>query len=205
MGVPVVQPRPCSSTEAVQRALSLVGKGGQYWLGTGDYRPRTVAGQLVDQPWTSNNGGIGSDCCGFAVDWCYKLPRHRPGYNVGSWSSCSDDINCNSAIEDAEHARDLFEIADRPMPGDLIAYPTIYTKDGLEHVGHVGIIVAVNRCAEWDPTTPQYYLLDVVQVCGPNGRMPAAIRTDGSVWDHHDVKPFVTKPEHKTRVLRARP
>ena len=188
---------PCTATEAVQRALSLVNNGGCYWLGTGDYRPHGT----VDLPWTTNNGGTGSDCCGFAITWCYKLVRHRPGFNVGSWSSCSDDINCNSAIEDAEHAGELFEIADRPQPGDLLTYPTIHLH-GHEFVGHVGMIVGASRCLEWDPTTPQYHLLDVAQCKGPNGRAPAVVRTDGSVWGHHDG--LWPKPEHRTRVLRAR-
>lgn len=195
---------PSSSTEALQRALSLVGKGGCYWLGTGDYRPRFGrGGAVVDEPWTTNKGGTGSDCCGFAITWCYKLVRHRPGFNHGVWASVEDDINCNSAIEDAEHARELFEIADRPMPGDLLTYPTIYLAGHPDpFVGHVGMVAAVTRCAEWDPATPQYHLLDVIQCCGPNGRAPAVIRTDGSVWDRHDHD--WPKPEHRTRVLRAR-
>ncbi len=193
-------PRPCGPAEAVQRALSLVGNGGMYWLGTGDWRPVGPMGR--DVPWTTNNGGTGSDCAGFAISWCYKLPRHRPGLNHGAWSTCSDDLNCNSAIEDAEHEQDLFVIADRPMPGDLLCYPTIYLQ-GHEFVGHVGIIVAVNRCAEWDPAMPAYHLLDIAQCCGPNSRQPAVIRTDGSVWDRHDHN--WPKYEHRTKVLRAKP
>ncbi len=193
----MINQRPCSPAEAIQRALSIVGHGGQYWLGTGDWKPNAT-----DVPWTTNNGGTGSDCAGFAISWCYKLTRHRPGFNVGSWSSCSDDLNCNSAIEDAEHAHELFEIADRPMAGDLLTYPTIYLQ-GHQFVGHVGMVVAVTRCAEWDPATPQYHLLDVAQCCGPNGRQPAVLRTDGSVWDRHDHN--WPKPEHRTRVLRAKP
>ncbi len=106
----MINQRPCSPAEAIQRALSIVGHGGQYWLGTGDWKPNAT-----DVPWTTNNGGTGSDCAGFAISWCYKLTRHRPGFNVGSWSSCSDDLNCNSAIEDAEHAGELFEIAQWPV------------------------------------------------------------------------------------------
>lgn len=193
--------RPCSPAEAVQRALSLVGKGGRYVLGTGDY--------LGDDkpPWTTRDGLSGSDCAGFAISWCYKLPRHRKGYNVGSWASVSDDLNCNSAIEDAEHARELFVPADRPQPGDLVTYPTftLLASDGTHKtfIGHVGIVTGVSRVLEWDPETPQYELLDIAQCKGPNGRAPAVVATDGSVWAHHDT--VWPKPQHRTRVLRVRP
>jgi hypothetical protein len=121
---PRALPRPCSASEAVARALSIARNGGQYELGTGDYRPTSVGGKLVDAPWTSSShGAIGSDCAGFAISWCYKVPRHRPGLNVGPWSTCADDLNCNSAIEDSDHAQDLFVRATGTLkPGDLIAY-----------------------------------------------------------------------------------
>jgi hypothetical protein len=200
--------RPCSAAEAVQRALSLVAAGtGQYELGTGDYRPRVVAGVLVDEPWTENGGRAGSDCAGFAECWAYKLTRHRPGYNRGPWSTCSDDLNCNSAIEDAQHARDLFAVVtDAPAPGDLIAYPTIrlvVNGHAMEWCGHVCIVVGVSRAASFDITKPDWSLLDVAQCCGPNGRAPAVIASDGSIWNAHDhVWP---KPEHRSWLLRAVP
>ena len=186
-------PRPCTSTTAVERALSLVGKGGQYVLGTGDY--------LGDgPPWTSRGGLQGSDCAGFAMCWAYKLPRHRPGYNKGPWASVADDINCNSGLEDAAHARDLFEFTDTPRLGDLLCYPT-FTVSGKRFIGHVGIVVGV-RAAEWDPERPQYELLDIAQCKGPNGRKPAVVKTDGSLWAHHDT--VWPKLQHRTRMLRAR-
>jgi hypothetical protein len=133
----------------------------------------------------------GSDCAGFAMCWAYKLPRHRKGFNVGSWASVSDDINCNSGIEDAEHARELFEIVtSAPQPGDLLTYPTFTViADGQPHkfIGHVGIVVGVARAVEWDPAHPAYELLDIAQCKGPNGRAPAVVATDGSVWAHHDA------------------
>lgn len=196
------QPRPCSPAEAVQRALSLVGNGGMYILGTGDYLGETMP------PWTTRAGASGSDCAGFAMSWCYKLPRHRKGYNVGSWASVSDDLNCNSGIEDAMHQRDLFELViGAPQPGDLVTYPTftLLAPDGTSRkfIGHVGIVVGVSRALEWDWTTPQYELLDIAQCKGPNGRKPAVVATDGSVWAHHDT--VWPKPQHRTRLLRARP
>ncbi len=186
-----------SSAEAVKRALSIVGQGGVYWLGTGDYKPNGMR----DVPWTTNNGGTGSDCCGFAINWCYQIVRHRPGFNVGPWSSVSDDINCNSAIEDADHAQDLFERCDTPFPGALIAYPTIRI---LSHVfvGHVAIVTGINRVGAWDATAPNWTLLDVAQCCGPNGRGPAVIKSDGAIWSHHDT--MWPKPEHRTVMLRVK-
>ena len=194
-------PRPCSSSEAVARALSIVGKGGQYVLGTGDYRPTAQH----DEPWTTRDGMTGSDCAGFAISWAYKLVRHRPGFNRGAWATVADDLNCNSAIEDAQHNQELFEIVSTPAPGVLLAYPTFTLKghDGqpLRFIGHVGIVTSVRRCTEWDHDHPRYDLLDVAQCCGPNGRRPAVIATDGSLWRHHDEA--WPKPEHRTWMLRA--
>ncbi len=180
----------------MQRALSLVGNGGQYVLGTGDYLGESLP------PWTYRGTLLGSDCAGFAMCWAYKLPRHRKGYNVGSWSTVSDDINCNSGIEDAQHARDLFElVVGSPQPGDLLTYPT-FTVSYKRFIGHVGIVVGVSRALEWDPAMPQYDLLDIAQCKGPNERKPAVVATDGSVWAHHDT--LWPKPQHRTVVLRAR-
>lgn len=194
--------RPCSAAEAVERALSLVGKGGQYVLGTGDH-----VGEGLP-PWTTRDGVSGSDCAGFAMCWAYKLRRHRKGFNVGSWATVSDDLNCNSAIEDARHERDLFElVTGAPQPGDLVTYPTfkLVGIDGQTRtfIGHVGIVTSVTRVLEWDPATPQYELLDVVQCKGPNGRKPAVVATDGSLWAHHDT--VWPKPQHRTVLLRVRP
>jgi hypothetical protein len=202
----VTAPRPCTADEAVTRALSLVGKGGRYELGTGDYRPSPAAGALVDLPWTtSNSGAVGSDCAGFALSWCYKIPRGRPGLNRGAWATVSDDVNCNSAIEDADHGQDLFVRATGAVqPGDLIAYPTI-TLPGHPQpwIGHVAIVIGVTRATAFDLAKPDYSLLDVAHCCGPNGRAPAIIASDGAVWNQHDHQwPL---PQHRTVVLRAKP
>jgi hypothetical protein len=200
------EPRPCSSVEAVARALSIVGKGGQYVLGTGDYRPRVVQGQLIDTPWTEHDSGmVGCDCAGFAISWCYKLRRHRPGYNSGPWATVTDDMNNNSVLEDAEHTQDLAEIVTTPAPGVLLIYPTITLPDhpGMRWIGHVGIVTSVRRCSEWDNATPDYSLLDVAQCMGPNGRRPGVVSTDGAIWSHHDS--LWGKPEHRTRMARMLP
>jgi len=194
-----VTPRPCSATEAVLRALSIVGKGGQYILGTGDYAPTPRA----DLPWTERAGQIGSDCAGFAISWCYRLPRHRPGFNVGPWSSVVDDINCNSAIEDADHAGDLFERVYTPFPGALLMYPTFHIAGvPAPFIGHVVIVTSVARCSEWDTANPDYGLLDVAECHGPNGHTPGVVASTGAGFQRH-AKTW-PKPEHTTRMLRVK-
>jgi hypothetical protein len=168
-----------------------------YILGTGDYHGGG------DVPWTMRDGVLGSDCAGFAISWCYKLPRHRPSYNVGAWASVSDDLNCNSAIEDSEHARELFMPATGdPRPGDLIAYPTIHLA-GHTFIGHVCIVVGVDRAGFFTIEAPDFSLLDVVHCHGPNGRAPACTRADGSIWNQHST--VWPKPEHRSKLLRAVP
>ena len=188
-------PRPRhSADEAVSHALAMVGHG-IYQLGAGD----------ID----SNNDDP-RDCFGFAVCECFGIRRRRPGFNAwqrdldGRTPSVIDDLNCNSAIEDADHARELFERADRPRPGDLIAYPTIRLPGHAQPwIGHVAIVVGVDRVRDWDLAAPDWSRLDVVQCCGPAGRRPGILRTDASHWNGHDAT--WPKPEHRTALLRVLP
>lgn len=189
---------PCTPAEAVERALAMARLGaGEYGLGTGDYRPSggTSTRPAVDLPWTGPRNA--SDCAGFAICWCWKLRRHRPGFNRGAWATVADDLNCNSAIEDARHKRELFaEVAyDEAQPGDLITYPTI--RIGLKvFIGHVGLIT-------WAPehmTGHDLYKLQLVQCHGPNGFRPGAVTSDGSVFQHHDAN--WPKPQHRCAILR---
>lgn len=195
----VTAPRPCSPAAAVATARSLVGAG-VYRLGTGD----------CDTP----IGGP-SDCFGFAFCRCYGVRRHRPGFNRGWFDppsadhpqgrgpSVVDDLNSNSAIEDADHHRELFVRTDRPEPGDLIAYPTIHlTGHPTPWIGHIAIVVDVSRVLEWDPAFPDWSLLGVVQCCGPNGRR-GILATDASHWNGHDMT--WPKLEHRTALLRVVP
>lgn len=198
-------PRPCTAASAVARARELLSAPAlgnathSYQLGTGDFAPHDP-----DVPWTSSRGGpLGSDCAGLIV-WAYELPRHRPGFNTGAWATVSDDLNSNSMIEDADHAQDLFRRVSLPQPGDVLAYPTIRLPGKqAPWIGHVALVVGTDRAGNWDPNAPQYHLLDIVQVCGPNGRTPAAIATDGAVFDRHSV--IWPKPEHRTVMLRIVP
>ena len=163
-----------TAQEAVAYARTQVGHG-TYVLGTGDF----------------NSGGEDNrDCAGFAICECYGLKRHRPGYNHGAWSTVEDDINCNSAIEDALHKRELFRLvdfsgSDRPEPGDLLTYPTVRVKgmDGQwkTFIGHVGILSDTSGWnGKWDS-------VKVIQCSGPNGNHPAITEGWASHWDGHDV------------------
>lgn len=197
----------CSAGRAVDRARLMVNAGGQYILGTGDYKPNGSK----DLPWTAYwkktspwYNKQGSDCAGFAICWAWMLRRHRPGFNVGPWATVSDDINCNSALEDGLHKQELFVTLPESacvQPGDLLVYPTIRLKSGSkvkEFIGHVGIIETVPvsfKYGDWDKLT-------VIQCHGPNGRTPGVVRTDGSVWEHHDS--LWGKLEHRTRIVRPK-
>jgi hypothetical protein len=210
----MTDPRPASPAEAVQRAIRLLSAGGCYALGTGDYRPRTLAGVLTDQPWTERERDhlIGCDCAGL-ICWAYKLERHRPGYNRGGEYDVEDDLNSNSFLGDAMGARDLFTlVADSPRLGDVIAYPSFYLYDDqgkrLQHdgqdlhwIGHVALVVGISRYTDWRPDAPQFSQLDIVQVKGPDRRAPAAVATDGSVFDHHNAQ--WPKEKHRAWLLRA--
>ena len=182
-------PRPLySAAQAVAQARALVGRG-VYQLGTGDMESSR------DDP---------RDCFGFAVCELYGIKRHRQGFNKGPWATVEDDLNCNSAIEDAGHAGELFERVSRPTAGVLIAYPTIYLPNHPDpFIGHIGIVVGISRVFEWDPTYPNYAALDVVQCHGPKGRRPGIVGSDGAIWDHHDS--LWPKPEHRTVMLRVKP
>lgn len=178
---------PRSAADAVKIAHELVGHM-TYWLGTGDCD-------------TANWGR--SDCAGFAICRCYGLRRHRPGFNRGPWASVSDDLNVNSAIEDADHHRELFERATGvPRPGDLLCYPT-FRLPGRDKpwIGHVAIVVGTERLLEWDWSRPTWSYLDVVQCCGPDGRTPGVIATDAKHWDDHDR--IWPRAEHRSALIRV--
>lgn len=178
----------------------LLGRTEPYILGTGDFKPGRV-----DLPFTTNKYGTGSDCWGFAGAWCYQLPRHRPGFNHGTHATVSDDINCDSSIEQAEdpHATDrLFEVVTTPRLGDLLVYPSIRGPGGTRlRIGHVGIVVAL--CAEWDVKAPQFGLLTVVQCQA--AKKPAIMKGPGSGWMFRDRYRDKTDPAWRSRILRVVP
>lgn len=191
-----MNPRPRrAAPPAALEALGLVGKG-VYKLGALD----SEASRLI------------FDCTSFSIRHCYGIPGHRSGYNAGwgtDWctgesATVEDDINSNSAIEDALHGQDLFELAlGPPRMGDILAYPTIHLR-GSEFVGHAAICVGIDRArGNWDSMRPQFSLLDMVECHGPNRTTPAIRRTDGAVFDRHSTT--WPKPQHRSWLLRVRP
>lgn len=191
-------PRAIAPKEAALRARSLVGRG-TYVLGAGGYHPIHIGD--VDLPWTPHEGiDDACDCWGFAGSWCLKLPRHVPGFNRGAWATVSDDANCDSAIEDAEHVRQMFTVAKVPQVGDLLVFPSIrdpITKKRLR-IGHVGIVVTV-RALEWDVKAPAYDLLDVAQC---RVARPAIGVTNGAGWLWRDVYRGQKNPAWRSRLVR---
>jgi len=191
-------PRPGrTAQQAAAEALSLVGTG-RYKLGA------------LDSEATASI----YDCSSFAIRHCYKLPGHRPGFNRG-WkpdanfpqgATVVDDINTNSAIEDAFHEQELFELVrDDPRVGDLLAYPTIRIP-GIKAgpwIGHVLICVGTGRVRSWDPTKPKFSLLDVVECHGPNGTLRAIRKNTGAMVDSHNAT--WPKVNHRGHLLRVKP
>lgn len=177
-------PRPLHPADAaVRHALAMVGRG-VYRLGTGDL---------------DSNDDDPRDCFGFAVCECYGIRRHRPDFNRGPWASVEDDLNCNSAIEDADHHRELFVRADRPQLGDLLAYPTFRLVGHPEPwIGHIAIVTGIDR---WDPAHPRWEQLDIAQCCGADGRTPGVLATTAAHWDDHDR--IWPRPEHRSALLRV--
>lgn len=142
------------------------------------------------------------DCFQAAVCDAYDIERHRPGFNRGSWATVEDDLNCNSAIEDAEHKRELFELVDEWSiePGDLIMYPTIRLKrfpPVKPFIGHVQMVVHVPK--GWR-RRHGFADLEIVHCHGPNGRRPAVTLGNGYACDRHDEQ-WAKWP---TRLVRVR-
>lgn len=178
---------PCTALEAVNRAINTTSTGtGQYILGQGDYNAGTCitcGHNNQDVPWTGP--GRGSDCAGFAIAFCWKIPRHRPGYNRGPWSSVTDWVNVNSLMEDAIHTQELTQAGyfdTSPEPGDLVCYPSFEYADK-QFIGHVGIVTYVTS----DYKKGLYSLLRIAQCHGPTGFKPGAVITTGDVFQHHNT------------------
>jgi len=182
--------------EAIQRAVKYVGRG-TYGLGKGGYDARRP-----DDPFQNVNGIEMADCSAYSIQYAYKLPAHRPRFNEGGWASVSDDINCDSAIEDGEHHHELFDVVDRPRLGDLLVYPSIRDEHGKRiRIGHVGIVVGL--CAEWGPATPQFGELTVVQCQA--ARRPAVMRGPASGWMFREGYRGKVDWAWRTRILRVVP
>jgi hypothetical protein len=177
--------------DAVDRALTLLGSSLPYVLGGGNHLgPTRVKRNGTLSP-------LGFDCWGFADSFAFQRPRHHPGFNRGWWATVADDINCDSAIEDAEHRRQIYEVVTTPRRGDLLVMPSIRVAGKRVRIGHVWLVAGVP--AEWDLTHPQYELIDVLQ-CSPS--KPAIKRTMGPKTDGTRYKDKVNQA-WRIRILRA--
>lgn len=192
---------PCSPEEAVQRMLELeASRKGQYVWGTGAYQPKHP--ELMGM--TTNSGLMGWDCAGAAISYAYRLMRHRPGFNVQGHATVSDDINCDSVLEDADPARggmqELGEIVEIPAPGVLLITPTIRipAKNFVEP-GHVRLIIDATH---WHPDVPLYENVIYLECHGPNGHTPGVTRSNGRSVDLHDQ--LWPRPLHRAAMVRIR-
>jgi hypothetical protein len=190
---------PCSSAEAVNRMLSIEGNGGCYLLGGGDYSPLHPG-----VPWTFHDGKWGSDCCGAAVSFAYRLRRHRSGFNQTPQASISDDINVDSICEDADPRRggrlELGELVDIPEPGILLITPTIRLPEkNFSMMGHVRMIIDATK---WDPSAPKWADVIYLECHGPQLHAPGVTRNTGESVDLHDLA--WPKWQHRAAMVRIR-
>jgi hypothetical protein len=186
---------PCSAEEALARmeALKLL-KDAEYQLGTGDYNRNVFA--------------LKYDCAGAAICEAYKLTRHRKGFATGTpkyhISDVDDDINTNSALEDAWGKQELFVIVEpgEPvLPGDLVMWATIRMEGSPRpKIGHVLMVKSLPEGFVHGKTT--WGLVTMLQCCGPNGRKPAIIETDGRSIDRHNA--VYTAPGQGAYVVRVK-
>lgn len=184
--------------KAIARAHGLLGKGYPYVLGAGNREGATKVA-------LKRAGGItywsplGFDCWALADAYAYEHPRHDPGFNCGAWATVSDDRNCDSAIEEAEHIGKAYEEIDRPEIGCLIVMPSIRDKDGHRiRIGHVWLAVIVPDA--WDPAKPQYDTIITLQCQAST--YPAIKLGPGS---RHDGRTFrgLTDDAWRLRMLRV--
>lgn len=222
-------------TDPVDRARHAAdSRASQYGLGCGGYHPeRDAAGALVrDEPYgpRDKDGLVGVDCSSFAEKWCHRIPGHLPGFNrdvpgarrLGPSATVVDDLNTDSTVEDAWYRSTLFSVVNgwhppgtfvrgEVKPGDLLVYRSIY-RDGQRvwpWIGHVSIVLEI--MPGFDPAAPRWELLLVAQAKGGDGRKPAVIVTDGSIWVHHDELWQATDadrrdyPERAALVVRVDP
>jgi len=192
-----------TTAEYIARLLTQVGRG-QYWLGAGGYDPKKPD-TCFHPHW--DTGDVGCDCSAFAIKFGLKLDGHRPGFGRGPGAHVTDDINSDSALYDAIHNHDLFQlVAGPPVAGDLLIIPSRFNpKTGKrEGIGHV-MATRQNRALEWDHAVlPRPWdLVDVIQCRGPNGKRPGVIVSDASYCAKHDAK-WVKVPSMWTQVIRVR-
>lgn len=196
-----------TTAEYIARLLTQVGKG-EYQLGAGGWDPKRPE-TCFHQHWDVENkpNTVGCDCSAFAIRFGLKLRGSRPGFGRGPGARVTDAINSDSALYDAIHNHEIFElVAGPPIEGDLIVIPSYFDpKTGKRiTIGHV-LATRRNRALEWDhKLLPRpWHLVDVVQCRGPNGKRPGVVESTAEVCARHDAK-WVQMPAMWTQVIRVR-
>lgn len=192
--------------EFIARLRTQVGKG-EYQLGAGGWDPKRP-NTCFHPHWDTKNkpGVVGCDCAAFAIKFGLKLNGYRKGFGLGPGSHVTDYINSDSALYDAIHNHELFEVvAGPPIEGDLVITPSRFDASGKRvGIGHVRACVR-NRALEWDHAVlPRpWHLVDVVECRGPNGKRPGVIERTAEGCAAHDAK-WVKVPAMWTQVIRMR-
>ncbi|MES2529395.1 MAG: CHAP domain-containing protein [Pseudomonadota bacterium] len=149
--------------EVLARALSMVGRGTLYWLGTGGLDPHAdspAAALAVGREWPrlppdqqamfrplAEAAGLNvddpalvvpaCDCSGY-VCWALGISRRIKGADGRDlW------INTDSIWDDATGPGLQFQKIDRAIEGCLVVYPKPEPGSG-ENFGHVGLVIQVD-------------------------------------------------------------
>lgn len=197
--------------EFIARLRTQVGKG-EYQLGAGGWDPKHPD-TCFHPHWDTKNhpGVIGCDCSAYALKYGLKLDGHRPGFGRGPGSHVEDYINSDSALYDAIHNHDIFELVEGPPDPvnhvDFLILPSYFDKHTGERkiIGHV-MAVAENHALEWqdhDVLPRPWELVNILQCRGPNGKRPGVIASDASLCTHHDSL-WPNTPAMWTQVIRVR-
>lgn len=170
---------------AVARARRMTRVKSTYVLGAGGRSP------TASTPFTKRNGVTGSDCVGF-TSWCLQHDRFQPEtfpYYDG-W------INTDSLMMDAVGEQSWYRRIDRPEPGDVVVFPSIYRDGKRVRMGHIGLVVEVPAELIDDvyaiPDRMRRHWLSLIKVidcAGARSRRPYAISetTAAASWDKPDA------------------
>jgi hypothetical protein len=170
---------------AVDRARAAATKPATYKLGAGGRSP------TAPTPHTIRDGVLGSDCVGF-TSWCLGHDRYQPK----TFSLYDGWINTDSLMADARGKREWYEPIARPVPGDVVVYPSTY-KDGVrQRIGHIGLVSFVPDGMPADvyalPAAERRSWLQrvlVIDCAGAAARRPYAIKEAPAAptWDKPDA------------------
>lgn len=176
---------------AVVRARSLVGHG-RYVVGAGG---RDAVARTPD---SVVRGRRGCDGAGFLA-WCLGYDRHQRGF-----TPCSDWVNADSMICEAELFGGWFRPLVAPELGAVIAYCSIdLERDGRrDRAGHVALVVALPD--RWTADDAAWAAMRIVH-CSPSiqrRRGHAIDETHAAAWASRASFRGTSHPRWRTRFLR---